>query len=261
MLRIFRQLTMLFLLVVRAVAAQEVSESLQDSRVIEVRTNIDSALVSIDGKPVGKTPLVLDSLEVGKHVIVIQHPDKERWLAPAIQDTIEAGSEGGRVLFYRLDIPLLVQSEPFNAEVYEGNQYMGTTPLLLRNEEPLRVLSLRKTGYAPAELALDPAGQRMLFVKLDKLADQGEEHELVVRRGENGDGASLPLIVAGASSVVFGAGAAYFKVKADNSYGKYLATGDPNSRSETRRFDTAAGILLAATQLGLGVFAYLLLSP
>lgn len=74
------------------------------------------------------------------------------------------------------------------------------------------------------------------------------------------NGRTIALYTSGGVAVVAGIAAAYFKITADHRNEAYLTSGDPALLDERRRLDTAAGIALAATQIGFAVFSYLLLA-
>ncbi len=54
--------------------------------------------------------------------------------------------------------------------------------------------------------------------------------------------------------------AAYFKIQADDRNDVYLQTGDPALRSQVHKYDTISALSLTAAQIGMGLFAYFLLS-
>ncbi len=80
-------------------------------------------------------------------------------------------------------------------------------------------------------------------------------------RGNTGqNGRTIALYTSGGVAIVAGIAAAYFKISADERNDAYVTTGNPALLDERRRLDTAAGIALAATQIGFAVFSYLLLA-
>jgi hypothetical protein len=73
-------------------------------------------------------------------------------------------------------------------------------------------------------------------------------------------GRTIGLFASGGLAIAGGITAAYFKISADDRNDAYIKTGNPAFLDERRRLDTAAGIALAATQIGFAVFSYLLLT-
>ena len=229
--------------------------------VLRIQTDVDSALVILDGQPVGRTPLTLDSLSPGSHVVEVRHPDLDRWAASVVYDTIQVDSGSAITLVYQMRLSRLVQSDPFGADVYVGEKLIGSTPLVLHQQVDEIIVSLRKPGYSPATVRREDFSGQSILVKLDPLAGVTSGQEVVFRNGASKEDVLSPAIVACLSSVAFGAASAYFKVRADNAYSEYLLSGDSETRSRVRRLDTAAGVLLVAAQAGLSVFTYFLLSP
>jgi hypothetical protein len=60
---------------------------------------------------------------------------------------------------------------------------------------------------------------------------------------------------AAALAITSGAIAAHYKLKADNIYDEYAITGNPDLRSEIRRYDTYSAVALGTMQIGVGVLA------
>jgi hypothetical protein len=83
---------------------------------------------------------------------------------------------------------------------------------------------------------------------------------LPVVLGKTGpNGRTIGLWTSGGAAVVAGVIAAYCKISADNRHESYMRTGDPSMLNERKKLDVAAGIALAATQIGFAIFSYLLL--
>ena len=55
---------------------------------LEIRSDVDSALVVLDGAFVGRTPYMADSLAPGVHRIRVLHPDITGWLAAKMDSTV-----------------------------------------------------------------------------------------------------------------------------------------------------------------------------
>ena len=63
-------------------------------------------------------------------------------------------------------ITLQLRTEPTGAEVYEGDQSLGMTPLSLQLTKE-RSIVLRKAGYRPQPLTVGPTSQNPLHVLLE----------------------------------------------------------------------------------------------
>ena len=62
------------------------------------------------------------------------------------------------------------------------------------------------------------------------------------------------------SAMVLGATAAYFKIKADKNYDKFLDTGDSSFLDKTDRQDVFSGVAFGTLQLNLGALVYFFLT-
>jgi hypothetical protein len=154
----------------------------------------------------------------------------------------------------------MVTSSPSGAEVFQGDSLLGTTPLLVPTGRvsPGALLRLRKRGYNAAIANMGQGQRGILSVPLMASNDPTTEPDqsLLPQTAPS----SLRLYLSGGGAVVAGAAAAYFKVKADNRNGDYLATGNPMMASDRDRFDTASGVFLAAAEVSIGLFMAFLLS-
>ena len=229
---------------------------------IAILSNIDSAVVFIDAERVGLTPLHLTTLSPGIHHLVLQHPDAESWLTSSIADSFEVVPGKTATLRYDFQPSYEIQSTPFDAEVVLADSVLGTTPMFF-NASSLpgtqgRIV-VRKPGYESGEFDLSSSHHGVLSVILKKKWDRDVRDDIF--RADNGQTSRpLHLTLAAAGTVLSGTAAAYFKIQADNRYAEYRNTGSQATLAQSRRLDTAAAIALVATQIGLGLITYLVLS-
>jgi hypothetical protein len=227
-----------------------------------IRSDPDSAFVTIDGAYAGRTPLSVDTLMPGTHVIRVLHPDAANWLSASVDDTVFLQRGDIRILRYSLREGLSIVSVPSGAEVFVGDSLAGRTPLVfLHGGMSASVLiTLRKPGYLPIPAEFGKASGGVLRVALQQAGSGPVPDELILRNDAAASGRTERILISGVATVVAGAAAAYFKIKADKLNEDFLATGDPSLNSRTRRLDTASAIALAATQVGLALFSTFLLS-
>lgn len=238
-------------------------EGRQDSITVElssitIQSVPDSAHVMLDGHDVGTTPLTLDSIVPGPHALLLQHPDVESWLTEPTSDSVSLNPGEHRTLRYNLRSQYFITSSPFGAEVVLGDSLIGTTPLVTSLRLDQQSIVVRKTGYEPSTFQI--SGGNIISIPLKRLWTNEDGGETYFRDLNGNSEKPLGLYIAGAATVVSGVAAAYFKVKADGRYQQYLTTGDRTLLSRTNDLDTAAGIAIAATQVGLGLFTYFLFS-
>lgn len=225
---------------------------------ITIQSVPDSAHVVLDGHEIGTTPITRDSLMPGPHTLVVLHPDVASWLAEPTSDTLLLSPGEVRTFRYTLRSRYLITSSPFGAEVLLGDSSLGTTPLATSLDLDQRSIMLRKQGYEPSTIRI--SGNNIVSIPLRKLWSKEGVDESYLKELDGGDNKPIGLYIAGAATVVSGVAAAYFKVKADGKYQQYLDTGNNTLLSQTNDLDTAAGIAIAATQVGLGLFTYFLFS-
>ncbi len=212
------------------------------------------ARVFVDGDSIGTTPLVVQ-LSSGRHILrVIAESDVNNWASEPTMDTVLVQPNSPLSLSYSFKKKIFLNSSPTGAEVFDKDSLLGTTPLFVTSSNG--TFTFRKAVYG--EQIVTSNEPKNIMVELKHVWQSGADSS-IFREAEEGR-SSLRLYITGATTVFAGAASAYFKVKADNSYSSYLQTGNPTQLSDTDRYDTAASIAITATQLGLGLFTYFILS-
>jgi len=223
---------------------------------LTVESNPESAYVLVDGRHVGRTPMSIDSLGPGTHMLTLQHPDAESWLTEPIIDTVKILEGEHKVLRYNLGSRYFIMSTPFGAEVLVGDSVIGTTPIVTSPSLSLESIALRKPGYELTSMHLADYQDGVVSIPLKKIW-QNDENGASYFKDYDGRGPKpAGLYISGVATILGGVAAAYFKIKADDRYQQYLSTNNGSLLSQTNRLDTAAGIAIVATQLGLSLFTY-----
>jgi len=113
---------------------------------IEVRSEPSGALVVLDGKDVGKTPLTITEVAPGvRNVRVVLSGYK------SYESSVEVARDGVSVLDVVLEKdvrnPVLIESNPSGARVMLGRQELGVTPLTIEKPQEISVISVVKDGH------------------------------------------------------------------------------------------------------------------
>ncbi len=213
------------------VAAQTADSAMTSVAALRISSEPDSAIVFLDGRRVGATPLVLEGLARGPHTIRLVVGDPGNWFSDVTRDSLflEPGSD--RQVHYRLDHRYAIMTAPSGAEVLIGDSVAGTTPILVPYELARSGnVRVRLKGYAEVGVTVPPDGGSAVVLQLtpEKGAGPG-----VLQPVEAGSRLTSILITAG-SVAISGAAAAYFKVSADEKNTRYLAPETrPSGPSET----------------------------
>lgn len=128
---------------------------------IELAANPDGSDVFIDGRFQGKTPLSLEDVDAGSHLVEIKQDGYQTW-------SKKMNVKPGEVLklsavLADLKGGLRIFSDPGNAEVYVEGKIQGTTPLLL-NDLPAGAvkMTLKKDCYEAVENEILVASGRIV---------------------------------------------------------------------------------------------------
>ena len=229
---------------------------------ITIRTGTDTAIVFIDSLRAGTTPLTVDSLRAGKHLLRLFQRDLSSWLTGRINDTVDVSPGEKRTLTYEFERRVMVITDPSGAVVYMGDSEAGTTPCVLssgRDGLPPNVTLVRK-GYEKTIVSLPKGDPGIARVELQKLWQSEQPDSPLMTESGNEEHTGLRLYAAGGVAVAAGIAAAYFKIKADGQNALFQQSGDPSFQRKTNRLDTSAAISLLVTEVGFGFFSYYLLS-
>jgi len=229
---------------------------------LTIQTGLDTAWVFIDSCRAGGTPLTIDTLEPGRHVVRLLEADESSWLTDVISDTLTLAPSEHRTLRYSFERRVLVITDPSGALIFVGDSLAGTTPLMLSSGSRALPVSVeaRENGYAHAIIPLPSGGSGIARAVLEKIWQSEPSQNLFMDGSGHSNRTGLRLYLAGVATIASGVTAAYFKIKADTRNSLFQASGDPALQSETHRLDNASGLALVATEIGFAIFTYFLLA-
>jgi len=254
-----RILASIFVCAVATGSAQTVTDTMTSARLF-ITSSPESAWVYLDTSFVGRTPCSVEVADRSTRHLRLLHPDFANWLTGGVDDTVRFSPGERLVRQYKMERWTTIVSSPPGAEVLLGDSVLGATPLLIPEgglslETPLLV---RMRGYDPVVARLAQAQRGILQVPLLARWDPGRPNGDLLLTGNRHS--SLRLYVTGAGAILAGAASAYFKVKADDRNNAFLITGNPLLALERKRYDNASAVLLAVTEVSLGLFVAFLLS-
>jgi len=257
-------LIVLLVLVPQALRASGVADSTSppDRCSLTVRSVPDSAWVFIDQEQIGLTPVTIDTILPGFHMVRVLQADLSSWVSGAIDDSLVLEPGERKTLQYAFDRVMYISTEPSGARISLGDSIAGSSPLTLRLPPQYAgdALTVDKTGYERVLIPLSDRSSGFIFTRLEKKWQSAEgEYPLLNVPGSTSK-TSLRFYLAGGATILSGIAAAYFKIKADDRNALYELTGNPALRDETRRLDTAAGISLLTTEIAFALLTYYLLS-
>ncbi len=229
---------------------------------VTIRTGADTAIVFVDSVRAGTTPLTVDSLRGGKHLLRLFQRDLGSWLAGRINDTVSLSPGEKRTITYAFERRVMVITDPSGAVVYMGDSAAGTTPCVIATGPgglPANVTVVRK-GYEKTILSLPRGDPGIARVELRKIWQSDQSESPLMTESGSSEHTGPRLYVAGGVAVAAGIAAAYFKIRADGQNALFQQSGDPSYQRETTRLDRSAAVSLFITEVGFGFFSYYLLS-
>jgi len=225
--------------------------------VLTLESNVPGVRVMLDTISMGELPIYRKYIEPGKYVLRFIHPDYRNWFREVIVETVEVSPSEN--LHRRVVFPVLyrITSDPYGAVVRHHDTAAGMTPLTLAGASREPVM-LSKEGYEDSVLLLPAeAGEVHASLRAFNLTELGGSSQFLSYQNSRDH---LPVYFTAGATVLSGAAAAYFKTKADGYYNHYQQTGDQAAYDRMHRLDILSGFSLAASEIGLALLTYLLLS-
>ena len=221
-------------------------------------------VVFIDSMRVKLSPDGIQPVRAGRHVVRIKSPDRCNWYIRDFVDTVFVSS--GDTLSLSVVFPrfVLLNSQPYGAEVFCGDKSIGYTPVLV-SSEILRAgnLSLRKIGYFPVSIMEPDSSLQVLWIPLQKSEKCNQVQMTLRSRAQKQPGHSKFWTYTSFSvAVLSGITALVTKNEADHYYRRYLQSTDPNTMQkyydQTQKFDRYAGTSYVFFELSFITSIYLL---
>ena len=136
---------------------------------LAVSSDPSGAAVYLDRKEVGKTPLALSKVRLGRHQIRVQREGQENWER-------EVDIEGDRKVEVYAQLKsveggLEIRSEPNEAKVWVNGREMGLTPLVMSAKAGQYLVRVFREGYEVYEewVQIEGGGQKDVRVSLKKI--------------------------------------------------------------------------------------------
>ena len=219
----------------------------QDCKVkVTIKTDIDSSSIFINNNFTGKGKVETE-LSPGNYSITAEEPSSF-WDAKEINDFLKIGNcDEAKLISLNFNKRFYLQTNPQDAYVYSKDSLIGHTPLFV--PEYLNSLELKKPGYKNVSIYSNNISSNKI-VNLNYIGHAN---------GKNFFQKDLFKILIG-GIITLGSVTAYFKLKADDKFSQYQATGNGDYLTQTRKYDLISGISLGALEINFGVLLYYILS-
>ena len=223
---------------------------------LTVSSSVPGKVVYIDSVEAGRTPFTA-TVDSGKHTVCLVPGDRLDWGRYHECRTIHLDPSNDSEVFFVVPLQMEILSDPYGAEVRYRDSIIGTTPCMFTTFSSKGSITLSRGGLEDLVMVFD-SSTALLYGKLTGRVGSIDQANLYLEAERAGNTASI--VIAASSAVLTGAGAAYFKIRADNLYNDYRTTGDARSLYEVRQLDVLSAISLAASQVSLTLLIYFLVS-
>lgn len=169
--------------------------------------------------------------------------DDNLWGARIMVDSITLKNCETKKIVYDLDNKIYLDSNPQDANVFNGDSLIGHTPVFINDS--FDKIILKKSGYSDYYI-IDPSKSKNIKVNLDFIG---------VQKSESFFNSTVFKILAG-TALALGAVSAYYKLKADDKFDEYKINHKQELLDQTNRYDLVSGITFTALQINLGFLIY-----
>jgi len=215
----------------------------QDCEVqVIINCNIENVNIFIDDSLSGSGKNVVTNVSGGVHQIVVTK-NNYSWDTKTFSETLNLQSCNDTVLSFNFLSDVLLNSDPGNAAVFDGDSLLGYTPLHI--PLGLQSIKLQKNGYESKTVHYSDFEN----LKPVKMNFTGEYKEGTFFNK------TLFKILLG-SMLALGATTAYFKLEADKYFDDYKFGGDHSLLDKTHQYDLISGISFVALQINFGLIIY-----
>lgn len=225
---------------------------------LSVVSLVEGVGIIVDTMFVGFTPKRCIQVSSGIHIMRFIHPDNRNWFNQSVVETVQLKPGEHRECDVKFPSLIRVSTSPFNAIVSVGDSVYGRTPIMIQLPDESLSLSISKSGFDDISAVID-RDQKRFHVDLQRPVIPDMSPESFYITPVNTKKYTSVYASAGAT-VLAGAAAAFFKIKADNYYSDYKHSGDPIALDRVHSFDTASGVSLIVAEMSFFLFSYFLFS-
>lgn len=228
---------------------------------LSVISNLDNSTVLLDTVSLGKPPVSNFKIKPGKYTLSIINPSaSNKWEIENYKKEIELLSD--TIITVNFTEFYFINSDPFNADVFNNGTLIGMTPLRVNLEDPLTgTLTFKKEEYVDEVLNLSPLDTvRNIFVKL-KESRYGQSSNPVFKNKStsfNSDRNLLAIGSFGAGALLSAVSSIYYKNMANDSYDIYRQTFAQKDLDNTNKYDTISLVSLLIMQGAIAGVIYFL---
>jgi hypothetical protein len=225
---------------------------------MSVISPIDGVRIYVDSLFFGFTPQDSIRISSGFHILRFIHPDHRNWFIRAVVETVQLKPHEHIIRDVRFPRLCRITTNPFNATAMMGDSVCGTTPLMIPMTGGGVNLSISKDGFNGITRRFE-GDHEQFHIDLERSFIPKMNDGSLYLSPISSKGNTTVYFSAGAT-LLAGAAAAYFKIKADNSYSDYRLTGDPAALDKVHSLDTASGVSLIVAEISFFLMSYLLFS-
>lgn len=214
--------------------------------VVDIVTDLDNSVIYVDGVQSGIGRAEIE-LAKGSYLIKASEP-VSYWNPRVLTDTVIISDCGGlKVIHFSFASFRYLNTSPQDASVFVKDSLIGYTPLFINSD--IKRIELKKGGYEEKKVI----PKNLSLNKKTSLDFNGiTPHKRFYQR-------DIFKYLLG-SIVVLGGATAYFKLKADNRFSEYQATGLKSKLDLTKKYDLISGLTMACLEINFGILIYYFLS-
>jgi len=204
-------------------------------------------------------------LEAGWHDVSILNPKRGTWNYNDSKTLVHIVAKDTTIIVPEFSIPLSIQTDPFDAQVYLNEKWLGTTPLHIDlSPSTSGTLFLRKELFLPISIPLDSINSGTINVSLPpNHHEQALFHQTFEQNRREYKRQKITTLSLMAVTLCSGFATAYFNDQAEQHYEKYLQTGNisqtDNHYRNAQKYDRYAAVSLGVFEVSFAFSFYFLI--
>ena len=239
--------------------------SSQDFSIINIHADFPGLSVFLDGDSIGKTPLNNYKISVGHHALIVQPPEWPVWDRGEFSVTFLADARD--TLTFKATFPqnVLVNSIPYDAQVYLNDQLAGVTPMMLSlSRSGDDVIRIEKEGYVAFETKPD-GSVKILYAELKQREEWRQKQQAEKTAKEKSIRNNKKLLISSLGvAVTTGLLTLHFRSRGNDEYALYQKASHPSAMNEhydkAQYYDGLASISYAVFEVSFVLSGYFFLT-
>ena len=229
---------------------------------LKLKINTPEIRLLINGNSISSVDSALMELPPGVYEIVALNPKRYLWGNIDFKQEVILSANDTITVTPVFPSLLTIRSQPFGAQVYSDNAYLGTTPCeIATTDSTIKKIILKKKGFLDCSLSLQNLNKNCINVLM--MPDSKFDNKLINQSCQLKNRYQIFSVAFFGLTLLSGYASVHFKSQADDYYQKYLNAGSTERMNryyqKCKHNDIYTNIALGVLQVNFLSFFYFLM--